>query len=106
MTDTKLRGDAAQDFAADLAALRADIASLTTSVGALIKAETSASTETLYGAMDAARQKLADGAADAKERLSGASSDLEVVIERNPLVAVLIALAAGLFVGLLSRGRK
>jgi len=34
------------------------------------------------------------------------SADLEATIERNPLAAVLIALVAGILVGLLSRGRK
>jgi ElaB/YqjD/DUF883 family membrane-anchored ribosome-binding protein len=97
---------ATQDFAADLAALRADIAKLTTAVANLVKAETSAATDTVFGAVDTARQKFADGAADAKDRLSGASSELEATIERNPLVAVLIALGAGLAIGLLSRGRQ
>ena len=110
MIDTKSFQEATeaatQDFAADLAALRADIAKLTTAVANLVKAETSAATDTVFGAVGAARQKFADGAAGAKDRLSGASSELEATIERNPLVAVLIALGAGLAIGLLSRGRK
>jgi ElaB/YqjD/DUF883 family membrane-anchored ribosome-binding protein len=110
MTDTKPFHETAeaatQDFAADLAALRADIAKLTASVTNLVKAETSAATDTVFGAVDSARQKFADGAAGAKERLSGASSELEASIERNPLVAVLIAAGVGLVIGLLSRGRQ
>ena len=106
MTDTKLRDEAAQDFAADLAALRADIAKLTTSVAKMAKAETAAKTDSFHDAVDAARRKLSDGATDAKDRLSGASSDLEATIERNPLIAVLVAMVAGLVIGLLSRGRK
>ncbi len=114
MTDTKefeqaaretanSANDFAQDFTADLAALRADIVKLTACVGNLVKSQTS---DTVYGAVDAARQRLSDGAATAKDRLSGASSELEASIERNPLVAVLIAMGAGLVIGLLSRGRQ
>src|ERR1700722_1062831 len=99
MTETKMLDESAQDFAADLAALRADIVKLTASVTNLVKAETAATTDNFYGAVDAARQKLSDGALEAKDRLSGASSDLEASIERNPLIAVLIAMAAGLVIG-------
>jgi ElaB/YqjD/DUF883 family membrane-anchored ribosome-binding protein len=105
MTETKLR-DETSDLAADLAALRADIVKLTTSVATLVKSETATKTDSLHDAVDAARRRLSDGAADAKDRLSGASSDLEAKIERNPLIAVLIAMAAGLVIGLISRGRK
>ncbi len=106
MTEPKLLEEASQNLADDLAALRDDISKLTASVTKLVKAEASATSETVFGAVDAARQKMADGASDAKERLSGASSDLEATIERNPLIAVLIAMAAGLVIGLLSRARK
>jgi len=106
MTDSKMLEESAQDFAADLAALRADIVKLTASVTSLVKSEAAAKTDTLYSAVDSARQKLSDGASDAKDRLSGASSEIEASIERNPLIAVLIAMGAGLVIGLLSRGGK
>jgi ElaB/YqjD/DUF883 family membrane-anchored ribosome-binding protein len=110
MTDTKQFHEATdaatQDLAADLAALRADIAKLTASVANLVKAETSAATDSVFGAVGSAGRKFADGAAGAKDRLSGASSELEATIERNPLTAVLVALGAGLIIGLLSRGRQ
>ena len=110
MTDTKhfheATDAATQDLASDLAALRADIAKLTASVANLVKAETSAATDSVFGAIGSAGRKFADGAAGAKDRLSGASSELEATIERNPLTAVLVALGAGLVIGLLSRGRQ
>ncbi|VTZ21442.1 conserved hypothetical protein [Methylocella tundrae] len=106
MTDTKILDEASQNLSADLAALRDDITKLTASVTKLVKAEASATSDSVYGAVDAARQKLSDSASDAKHRLAGASSDLEATIERNPLIAVLIALATGLIIGLLSRARK
>ena len=72
----------------------------------LVKAQVADKTDMFYGAVGSARQKLSDGASDAKDRLSGASSSLEASIERNPLTAVLIAMGAGLMIGLLSRGGK
>jgi ElaB/YqjD/DUF883 family membrane-anchored ribosome-binding protein len=104
MTDTKLSDEA--DFTADLTALRADVAGLAASVRSLVATETAATTDAFAGAADAARRRLAAGASEAQELLSGARSDLEAQIERNPLVAVLIALGAGLVIGLVSRGHK
>jgi ElaB/YqjD/DUF883 family membrane-anchored ribosome-binding protein len=56
--------------------------------------------------VDNARQKISGAASKAQDRVTGATTDLEATIERNPLVAVLIALGGGILVGLLSRGRK
>lgn len=106
MIDTKPLEDASKDFAADLSALRDDVAKLTASVAKIVRAEASAKTDTLYSAMDSAKAKLNDHASDTKDRLKGASADLEASIERNPLMAVLIALATGLVIGLISRGHK
>ncbi|WP_374307917.1 YqjD family protein [Methylocella sp.] len=105
MIDTRPLEEASKDFAADLAALREDIAKLTASVSQIIKNEAAAKSETVYGVMDNAKQKLSDGASDAKGKLSDASAELEASIERNPLMAVLIALATGLVIGLISRGK-
>jgi len=56
--------------------------------------------------LDNARQKISDAASKAQDRVAGASIELETTIERNPLMAVLVAMVAGILVGLLSRGRK
>ncbi|MEJ0094428.1 MAG: hypothetical protein WDN46_13610 [Methylocella sp.] len=106
MTNDKPFEEASHNFAADLTALREDITRLSASVTELVRGQASVTTESVFGAVDAARQKLSDGASDAKDRLAGASSDLEATIERNPLIAVLIAMAAGLLIGLMSRARK
>jgi ElaB/YqjD/DUF883 family membrane-anchored ribosome-binding protein len=109
--------EATQDFAADLAALRDDISKLTASVSELLRSQASVTTNTVLGSVDQARQKvtdtaadarqkLADTAADAQERVAGISADLEATIERNPLVAVLVAMFAGLLLGIMSRPRK
>lgn len=106
MTSPKPIEEASQDIAADLAALRQDVAKLTASVGELLRAEASATTNTVLGAVDSARRKLADGAAEAQGRVGAVGSDLEATIERNPLMAVLIAMVAGLLIGMFSRTQR
>jgi len=106
MTSNKPVEEASQDFAADLAALRDDVTKLTSSVSEFIRTHTAATTNTVFDAVDNARQKISDTASKTQDRVAGASTDLETTIERNPLAAVLIAMVAGILVGLLSRGRK
>jgi ElaB/YqjD/DUF883 family membrane-anchored ribosome-binding protein len=106
MTSIKPVEEASQDFTTDLAALRDDVTKLTSSVSEFIRTQTAATTSTVFDAVDNARQKISDTASKAQDRVAGASTDLETTIERNPLVAVLIAMVAGILVGLLSRGRK
>jgi ElaB/YqjD/DUF883 family membrane-anchored ribosome-binding protein len=106
MASPKPVAEASQDFAADLAALRDDVTKVSSSVSEFIRTQTAATTNTVFDAVDNARQKISDTADKAQDRVAGASTDLETTIERNPLVAVLIALVAGILIGLLSRGRK
>jgi ElaB/YqjD/DUF883 family membrane-anchored ribosome-binding protein len=88
------------DFTADLAALRNDVAKLASSVSEFMRAQAAATTNTVFDAVDNTRQKMSDTASKAQDRMAGASKDLERTIERNPLVAVLIAMMAGLFIGM------
>lgn len=106
MANIKPVEEATQDFTTDLAALRDDVAKLSSSVSDFIRSQTTATTNTVVDAVDNARQKISDTAGKAQDRVAGASSELEATIERNPLAAVLIAMVAGILVGLLSRGRK
>jgi ElaB/YqjD/DUF883 family membrane-anchored ribosome-binding protein len=107
MANQKTVEEASKDFSADLAALRDDVAKLSSSVSDFIRSQTaSATTDTVADAVDNARQKISDTASKAQDHISGASADLEATIERNPLAAVLVALVAGILVGMLSRGRK
>lgn len=106
MTSANPREDVSQDIAADLASLRDDIAKLTASVSELVRAEATATTNTVLGAVNDARQKFSERASEAQDRLSGAGSDVEATIKRNPLMAVLVAMAAGVLIGLLSRPHK
>ncbi len=103
--------EASQDFTADLAALRDDVAKLSLSLSEFIRTQTASTTNTVVDAVDNARQKFSDTASKAQDRVARAGTDLETTIEHNPLLAVLIAMVAGIFVGmvagigLLSRGR-
>jgi ElaB/YqjD/DUF883 family membrane-anchored ribosome-binding protein len=106
MQDIKRLKEASQDFAADFASLRDDITKLTSSVSELARAQVSATSGTVMDTVDDARQKLSDSAAEAQNRLRGAGSDIAAMIERNPLVAVLTALSAGLLIGMMSGARK
>ena len=98
--------EASQDFTADLAALRDDVAKLSSSLSEFIRTHSAATTTTVSDVVDNAQQKISGTATKAQDRVTGATTDLEATIERNPLAAVLIALSAGIIVGLLSHGRK
>jgi ElaB/YqjD/DUF883 family membrane-anchored ribosome-binding protein len=98
--------EASQDFAADFAALRDDITKLTSSVTELVRTQSLTTTSTVLDAVDGAQQKFSNGAAEAQNRIRGAVSDFEAAIERNPLVAVLTALSAGLLIGMVGGMRK
>jgi hypothetical protein len=93
-----------QDFTAELASLRDDVAKLNLSVSKFIHTHSAATPNTDFDAVDNAPQKISDTAN--KDHVAGASTDLEITIEHKPMVAALIAMVAGILVGLLSRGRK
>ena len=112
----------------DLATLRDDFAKLSSSVAELVKLQASQASAAMRGAVGDARERLAsttggakdklagraadaqdrimDKAADAQDRFLAATADLESTIERNPLIAVVIALFIGLLMGTLSRSRR
>jgi ElaB/YqjD/DUF883 family membrane-anchored ribosome-binding protein len=106
MHDNKPIKEATQDLAADFAALREDVTKLSSSVTELARKQASATTSTVADAVDGARHKLSDTAAEAQNRLREAGSDLEGMIERNPMVAMLAALSAGLMIGMMSAARR
>jgi ElaB/YqjD/DUF883 family membrane-anchored ribosome-binding protein len=91
------------DFAADLAALRQDIAKISASLVDFMQEKAA---NKVSEVVDDARQKLADKASEAQERVGAIGADLESTIERNPLIAVLLAAFAGFVIGMLSRSRK
>jgi ElaB/YqjD/DUF883 family membrane-anchored ribosome-binding protein len=122
------RDQGGSQVSADLAALRDDFAKLSASVADLVKAQAGQASAAMRSAVGDARERLASSTAETRERLAGraadaqaramdkaaaaqdrflaATADLESTIERNPLIAVLIALFIGLLMGTLSRSRK
>ena len=84
--------EASQDFTADLAALRDDVAKLSSSLSEFIRTQTTTTTNTVVDAVANARQKISDTASKAQDRVARTGTDLEPTIERNPLVEVLIAM--------------
>jgi ElaB/YqjD/DUF883 family membrane-anchored ribosome-binding protein len=97
--------DSPGDVAADLAALRRDVARLAETMSALVQQQTQAASHRVSEAVGDARDKIAGAAADAQDRVRAASGEIEACIERNPLMSVLIAVGVGLSLGLLSRSR-
>lgn len=106
MHDLKPVKEASQDIAADVAALRDDISKLTSSVSELMRTQAMTTASTVLDAVDDAQQKFSNGAAEAQNRIRGTASDIEAAIERNPLVAVLTRLSAGLLIGMVGGIRK
>ncbi len=106
MASIKPGKETSQDFAADLASLRDDVAKLNSSLSEFIRTHSATSTNTVFEATDNAPHKISDTANKAHDPVAGATTDLETTIEHKPMVAALIAMVAGMLVGLLSRGRK
>jgi ElaB/YqjD/DUF883 family membrane-anchored ribosome-binding protein len=102
---TRSAEDTPPDLAADLAALRRDVARLAETLSALVQQQTQAAGHRVSEAVGGARDRIASTAADAQNRVRAASGEIEAQIERNPLMAVLIALGVGVSLGLLSRSR-
>ena len=84
--------EASQDFTAERAALRDDVAKLSSSLSEFIRTQTTTTTNTVVDAVANARQKISDTASKAQDRVARTGTDLEPTIERNPLVEVLIAM--------------
>ena len=102
---TKSTERTAGDLAADLAALRQDVARLTETMSTLVQHQTQAAGHRVSEAVDDVKVKIASTAADAQSRIRAASGEIGACIEQNPFTAVLIALGVGMSLGLVSRPR-
>ena len=102
----ELASDASGRLDTDLKALREDITKLAASVTDLVKGQASTASSTMMGVVSDTRDRMTDHATDARDRVSAATADLESVVERNPLVAITIAMLAGLFMGIMARPRR
>lgn len=103
---TKALEDPTGDLAADLAALRQDVANLAKSMSELMQHQTKAVGVRASTAFGDVRDRIASTAADAQNRVRTAGGDLEASFERHPLAALLIAFGVGIALGMMSRGHR
>jgi ElaB/YqjD/DUF883 family membrane-anchored ribosome-binding protein len=96
----------AGDLATDLAALRQDVARLAETMSELVRHQTQAAGHRVSDAVGDARDKIASTATDAQDRVRAASGEIEARIERNPLMAMLIAFGIGISLGMISRSHR
>ncbi len=105
------------DVGRDLDRLRADVARLGNTVTALVRSQSDSANSAVRDAAEQARDRVYARASDlgrsgqalayeARDRLSHANASLEGQIERNPIMAVLVAAGIGLVLGLVSRHRS
>jgi ElaB/YqjD/DUF883 family membrane-anchored ribosome-binding protein len=97
---------AAPDLAADVAALRADIARLSDTIAGLMRGQADAAGAAVKGTVGDVRNQLSQAASHAQDSAFGAAADLERRIDKNPLTAVLIAAAIGVALGMMSKSRR
>lgn len=93
------------DLAADIAALREDVAKLAETLGTVAKARMREAGGDAADAGSAIAGKLADTAAGAQTQLRAAGAKLEAGIEQHPMAAMLIAFGVGLSLAMASRAR-
>jgi len=105
MTDKSVDA-AAADIAADLSALRADIAKLSETMTGLMRGRADAAGAAVKGVVGDARDQLSQAAGHAQDSALGAAADLERRIEKDPLTAVLIAAAIGVAIGMMTKSRR
>ena len=84
MVSIKPVEEASQDFTADLAALRDDVAKLSSSLSEFIRTQTTTTTNTVVDAVANARQKISDTASKAQDRVARTGTDLETTMSAIP----------------------
>ena len=77
MASIKPGKETSQDFAADLASLRDDVAKLNSSLSEFIRTHSATSTNTVFEVADNAPQKISDTANKAHDPVAGATTDVE-----------------------------
>lgn len=102
---TKISETPGVDVAADLAALRQDVARLAESMTALMQGQAQGAAQRVSDMVDDAKARVTNTAADVKSRVNAAGGEIEASIERNPMTAMLISFGVGMALGLMSRSR-
>ena len=102
---TKNVEETAGDLAAGFAALRDEVSKLAETMRALVQQQARAAGHHVSDAVGDVTDKIATSATDVQNRVRTASGEIEARIERNPLTTMLIILAIGISLGMLSRSR-
>ena len=102
---TKATEGTLEDTTAYLAALRQDIARLSESVSALLQNPAPGVAQHVSDAVEDAKAKFSNTAADVKSRVNVAGGEIEASIERHPLTAMLISFGVGMALGVMTRAR-
>jgi len=97
------RIESADELREELAAVRRDIEALAGTVGKIASTETAGAVAELRKQVDAMMARGTAAAHAAGAKAGEATARLEASVERNPLTAVVIAVAAGFLIALLSR---
>jgi ElaB/YqjD/DUF883 family membrane-anchored ribosome-binding protein len=97
---------AAKDIAADLVALRQDVARLAEAIREVVQNQAQAAGHRVSVAVGGTRNKIAGAAVDAQNRVRAGSGEIEAGIERNPLIVALIAFGVGMSLGMMIRSRS
>ena len=117
MVDKKSEpAEAAADIAADLAALRSDLARLAASVativgneGAAVAGDVRSRARRAASSAEAAAQHFAEeGRAafdETRAKMGAIGDDVAGVVERNPIASLAAALGMGILIGMMSRRR-
>jgi ElaB/YqjD/DUF883 family membrane-anchored ribosome-binding protein len=93
---------AAEDFAADMASLRHDVARLAEAMSKLVQDQTQAAVSRVSAVAADTADNIASKAGDAQNRVRAGGREVEAVIGRNPVATVLVSLGVGTLVGLIS----
>ena len=75
---------ASQDFTAELASLRDDVAKLNSSLSKFIRTRSTAQTNTVFDAVDNAQQKISDTAGKAQDPVAERARILRPRLSTNP----------------------
>lgn len=92
-----------EDVEAQVAQIRGDIAKLTQLLGELAGAKADEAKGLALDEAEALIGRMRTRAADAKHRVEGAAGSIEHYIEEKPMQSAMIALLAGVVIGLMTR---
>lgn len=94
-----------EDLVTSLMTLQKEVARLAEGMNVLLQNQAHAAGDRLSKVAGDAEESVLEAASAAQQRVCAATKTLESTIERNPVMAVLIALGIGLSIGIISRPR-